>query len=179
MADTRYLDWPFFDAPHRELARVLDAWATANVAHGSDDDVDAVCRTLVKALGDAGWLRYAVASNGAFDTRAICLIRETLARYGLAVGPVVNCLPTREEGARARVPRRMAEDEQPPGTCGGRSEEAFVIRIAADHPVQYDDVGRLDRVRVGGDVVQPALHAPFVDPGLAQERTRVGVVCRG
>jgi len=85
MADTRYLDWPFFDAPHRELARVLDAWATANVAHGSDDDVDAVCRTLVKALGDAGWLRYAVASNGAFDTRAICLIRETLARYsGLA-----------------------------------------------------------------------------------------------
>jgi len=85
MADTRYLDWPFFAVSHRELARVLDAWATANVAHGSDDDVDAVCRTLVKALGDAGWLRYAVASNGAFDTRAICLIRETLARYsGLA-----------------------------------------------------------------------------------------------
>jgi len=85
MADTRYLDWPFFAGSHRELARVLDAWATANVAHGSDDDVDAVCRTLVKALGDAGWLRYAVASNGAFDTRAICLIRETLARYsGLA-----------------------------------------------------------------------------------------------
>jgi LacI family transcriptional regulator len=27
--------------------------------------------------------------------------RETLARYGLATGPVVNCLPTREEGARA------------------------------------------------------------------------------
>ena len=27
--------------------------------------------------------------------------RETLARYGLPVGPIVNCLPTREEGARA------------------------------------------------------------------------------
>jgi LacI family transcriptional regulator len=27
--------------------------------------------------------------------------RETLARYGLPIGPIVNCLPTREEGARA------------------------------------------------------------------------------
>ena len=27
--------------------------------------------------------------------------RETLARYGLPVGPIVNCLPTREEGAAA------------------------------------------------------------------------------
>jgi LacI family transcriptional regulator len=27
--------------------------------------------------------------------------RETLARYGLPMGPVVNCLPTREEGERA------------------------------------------------------------------------------
>ncbi len=27
--------------------------------------------------------------------------RDTLARYGLPVGPIVNCLPTREEGARA------------------------------------------------------------------------------
>ncbi len=27
--------------------------------------------------------------------------RDTLARYGLTIGPIVNCLPTREEGARA------------------------------------------------------------------------------
>jgi LacI family transcriptional regulator len=27
--------------------------------------------------------------------------RETLARYGLPIGPIVNCLPTREDGARA------------------------------------------------------------------------------
>jgi acyl-CoA dehydrogenase len=53
--------------------------------------VDAECRKLVKALGEAGWLRHAVAGTaygGAgeqIDTRAICLIRETLARHsGLA-----------------------------------------------------------------------------------------------
>jgi alkylation response protein AidB-like acyl-CoA dehydrogenase len=91
MSDTAYLDWPFFDAQHRALARELDAWATENIddAHGSD--VDAQCKSLVRQLGKAGWLRHAVggtANGGAadtIDTRAICLIRETLARHsGLA-----------------------------------------------------------------------------------------------
>ena len=27
MSDTQYLDWPFFEARHREFARELDAWA--------------------------------------------------------------------------------------------------------------------------------------------------------
>jgi len=81
-----YLDWPFFEARHGALARELDAWAAENLhdAHGSD--VDAVCRALVARLGRDGWLRHAVgAEQGAIDTRAICLIRETLARHaGLA-----------------------------------------------------------------------------------------------
>ncbi len=36
--------------------------------------------------------------------------RETLSRYGLAVGPIVNCLPTREEGARAV--ERLIQDKR-------------------------------------------------------------------
>lgn len=91
MADTRYLQWPFFDAHHAELATRLDAWAAQNVAHIHSDDNDGDCRKLVKALGQGGWLQHAVAGaeNGGtdaqIDTRAICLIRETLARHnGLA-----------------------------------------------------------------------------------------------
>ncbi|MGB6099114.1 MAG: acyl-CoA dehydrogenase family protein [Comamonas thiooxydans] len=91
MADTSYLKWPFFEAHHARLAQSLDAWATQNIAHSHGPDVDAECRQLVKALGEAGWLRHAVAGEvhgGAgeqIDTRAICLIRETLARHsGLA-----------------------------------------------------------------------------------------------
>jgi acyl-CoA dehydrogenase len=85
-------DWPFFDAPHRAFATELDAWAAVNVrdVHG-DHDVDAACRQLVKQLGDAGWLKHAVAGRAfggageAIDTRTICLARETLARHnGLA-----------------------------------------------------------------------------------------------
>jgi acyl-CoA dehydrogenase len=86
MADVNYLDWPFFEPRHRELAQTLDAWAQDHLVHAHERDVDAACRALVRALGQGGWLQHAVAAEGqAIDTRAICLIRETLARYsGLA-----------------------------------------------------------------------------------------------
>ncbi|MCX7154561.1 MAG: acyl-CoA dehydrogenase family protein, partial [Proteobacteria bacterium] len=91
MSDKSYLEWPFFDDAHRALAAALEDWAVAglgNVAH--DGHVDDSCRTLVKALGKGGWLRYAVPkSHGGqleqLDSRSLCLIRETLARHdGLA-----------------------------------------------------------------------------------------------
>jgi acyl-CoA dehydrogenase len=77
------LDWPFFEPRHRALARELGAWAVQNVSQEHAADVDAACRAHVKSLGDGGWLNHAV--GDAIDTRAICLIRETLARHsGLA-----------------------------------------------------------------------------------------------
>jgi alkylation response protein AidB-like acyl-CoA dehydrogenase len=81
-----HLDWPFFDAKHRELAAALDAWCGGHLHVDHAADVDAQCRSLVAQLGAAGWLTHAVAGEGqAIDTRAICLIRETLARHdGLA-----------------------------------------------------------------------------------------------
>ena len=90
MSDNRYLDWPFFEERHRELARQLEDWATVHVPHGHGPDVDEECRALVRSLGAAGWLKHAVGGKPhgaaqAIDTRAICLIRETLARHsGLA-----------------------------------------------------------------------------------------------
>jgi alkylation response protein AidB-like acyl-CoA dehydrogenase len=91
MGDTRHLDWPFFEQRHRRLARELDDWASANVPGVDEHDVDAACRVLVARLGAGGWLRHAVAglehggSAETIDTRAVCLIRETLARHsGLA-----------------------------------------------------------------------------------------------
>jgi acyl-CoA dehydrogenase len=88
--DHAWLDWPFFEQRHRALATELDAWAAANVADLHGRDVDGACRQLVRRLGDAGWLRHAVGATPyghaeVIDTRAICLIRETLARHnGLA-----------------------------------------------------------------------------------------------
>jgi alkylation response protein AidB-like acyl-CoA dehydrogenase len=81
-----HLDWPFFEPRHAELARALDAWAARHVPRHHGHDVDAECRTLVRALGAGGWLQHAVGGDGkTIDTRAVCLIRETLARHsGLA-----------------------------------------------------------------------------------------------
>ena len=90
MSDKTYLEWPFFDDRHRQLARDLELWAQQHITD-HHTDVDAACRELVQKLGRAGWLRYAVggtAYGGAhddIDTRAICLLREILARHsGLA-----------------------------------------------------------------------------------------------
>ncbi|MFO1176440.1 MAG: acyl-CoA dehydrogenase family protein [Paracoccaceae bacterium] len=85
MSDRTFLDWPFFEPRHRDLAARLDAWCAAHlpVDHG---DVDAACRRLVTMLGEGGWLSHSGAAAGErLDVRALCLIRETLARHdGLA-----------------------------------------------------------------------------------------------
>jgi acyl-CoA dehydrogenase len=81
MSDVTFLDWPFFEPRHRELAAGLEGWCAVHlpVDHG---DVDAACRGLVADLGAGGWLEH---SGGALDVRTLCLIRETLARHdGLA-----------------------------------------------------------------------------------------------
>ena len=91
MSDTRYLDWPFFEPRHVQMQRELDAWAREHISQDAHADVDGECRALVAALGDGGWLRHAVAGTAyggageTLDTRALCLMRETLARHsGLA-----------------------------------------------------------------------------------------------
>jgi acyl-CoA dehydrogenase len=91
MADVSYLRWPFFEPRHQALQAELDTWAEQNLEHAHGSDVDQICRQLVRKLGQAGWLRHAVGGKAygghgdTIDTRAICLIRETLARHaGLA-----------------------------------------------------------------------------------------------
>ena len=99
-----HLELPFFDDAHRTLAGALDAWCSINLQHVDHTDTDASCRRLVRALGDAGWLRHCVPSafggaSQALDSRALVVCRETLSRHdgladfafamqGLGSGPV-------------------------------------------------------------------------------------------
>lgn len=95
MADLSFIEWPFFEARHKELALSLDEWAALSLpvivdADGAHDDLDGTCRTLVKALGQGGWLKYCVpaaygGNHADLDVRSLSIIRETLARHsGLA-----------------------------------------------------------------------------------------------
>jgi alkylation response protein AidB-like acyl-CoA dehydrogenase len=93
--DASTLDWPFFEDAHRELAAKLGKWAEREIIEGvagqpDETDIDASCRSVVKKLGEAGWLRYTVPAEfgGAterLDVRSLCIARETLSRIsGLA-----------------------------------------------------------------------------------------------
>jgi len=91
MPSSPHFDWPFFEPHHKTLAAELDQWASAHLSSDHNGNVDDACRELVRQLGTAGWLNHAIggksygATSEAIDTRAICLIRETLARHaGLA-----------------------------------------------------------------------------------------------
>jgi acyl-CoA dehydrogenase len=75
-----FLNLPFFDPEHRELASHVSAFvkreveARAGVEHNIDDQ----SRTYVSALAAAGLLRYSVGSAGPLDVRSLCLVRELL-----------------------------------------------------------------------------------------------------
>ena len=100
-----HLEWPFFAPEHRELARDIRHWSRAELwSTPEPDDVDSACRSLVRQLGGAGWLRYAVPAayggvSDVLDARSLCLIRESLATasgladfsfamQGLGTGPI-------------------------------------------------------------------------------------------
>ena len=92
MSDKDYLDWPFLEDAHRQLAGDVERWCEATLAELGigHDDVDGACRTLVRELGAAGLLANAVPAAWGGNTenlevRRLCITRETLARHsGLA-----------------------------------------------------------------------------------------------
>jgi len=110
LPEQTYLNWPFLDESHRELARDFRVWADREIAPLSDEEpddeegLDALARELVKRLAAGGWLQYSVPApwGGKYETldvRALCLMRETLAQYsgmadfsfvmqGLGSGPI-------------------------------------------------------------------------------------------
>ena len=101
MTDLSFLDWPFFDDRHRDIADRLNAWASQSLTQVDHGDVDAACRDLVRRLGHDGLLNACVAPTPSdrLDVRTLCLTRETLARYdgladfafamqGLGAGPI-------------------------------------------------------------------------------------------
>ena len=151
-----HLDWPFFEARHRDLAQALDAWAHDHIDDAPQGDVDAQCRSLVRALGAGGWLRHAVGgvdhggAAGSIDTRAICVIRETLARHsgladfafamqGLGSGAIsLAGTPSQQQRYLARVARGDAIGAfalSEPDAGSDVAALACAARVDGDHAV--------------------------------------------
>jgi acyl-CoA dehydrogenase len=120
-----HLEWPFLGQEHRTLARELDAFiADGGLGDIDHHDADAATKTLVARLGAAGFLRHCVprAHGGIseeIDSRALCIIRETLAyadgladfsfaMQGLGTGAISLA---GSEAMKARILPRIARGE--------------------------------------------------------------------
>lgn len=126
MPDRSFLNWPFFEDRHRELADGLDRWATDRLGAIDHTDTDQACRDLVATLGTDGWLQHTGDMDGRLDVRNLCLIRETLARHdGLA--DFAFAMQGLGTGAISLFGTDVQKDEWLPLTRAGRAISAFAL----------------------------------------------------
>ena len=136
MADSTYLNWPFLEDHHRELAAELDAWCRSELtavteASGFHSDIDAACRRILSMLGDAGFVRYAVPKawggvHESIDVRSLCIIRMTLAYYsGLA--DFVFAMQGLGSGSISLVGSDATKARYLPGVADGSRCAAFAL----------------------------------------------------
>lgn len=127
MADKTFLSWPFFEDRHRSLAAELDDWAAEALGDVDHSDTDAACRSLVTALGEAGWTQHSAAMTGErLDVRSLCLIRETLARHdGLA--DFAFAMQGLGTGAISLFGTQAQQQEWLPLTRAGKAMSAFAL----------------------------------------------------
>ncbi len=102
-----YLEWPFFESRHRQLACDLEDFAKNDLAdiagqdYHDDHILDVSCREIVRRLGAAGFLGACcqIDPGDRFDVRRLCLSRDILAKHdglfdfafamqGLGTGPI-------------------------------------------------------------------------------------------
>lgn len=153
MPDRSFLTWPFFEDRHRELAGALERWAGASLGSVDHSDTDAACRSLVAMLGEAGFLAHSAAdpeTGAGLDVRALCLIRETLARHdGLA--DFAFAMQGLGTGAISLFGTQEQRREWLPLTRAGKAISAFALT----EPQSGSDVANsaMTAVRDGGDFV--------------------------
>ena len=144
MADRSFLDWPFFDDAHRRLADELEAWCTAHLSGAHGNDVDEECRTLVRKLGEGGWLRYCVPAayggvHESLDVRSLALIRDTLARhFGLA--DFAFAMQGLGSGTITLFGSEAQKDAYLPAVAGGEKIAAFALT----EPASGSDVASME-----------------------------------
>ena len=150
MSDKSFLNWPFFEDRHRDLADQLDQWAGANLGNVDHSDVDEACRKLVKAFGASGIAANSSSENGEMDVRTLCLIRETLARHdGLA--DFAFAMQGLGTGAITLFGTPAQKAEWLPRTQAGKAISAFALT----EPASGSDVANstMTAVRDGDDYV--------------------------
>jgi acyl-CoA dehydrogenase len=127
MSDRGYLAWPFFEPRHRELAGELEQWCGDNLTGRYSEDLDNECRTLVRELGGAGFLKLCVAdADGRPDVRSLAIARETLA-YHLALADFAFAMQGLGSGAISLFGTVEQKREWLPKVASGEAIAAFAM----------------------------------------------------
>jgi acyl-CoA dehydrogenase len=132
MLDLSHLAWPFFTGSHRQFAERLGRWAGREVAaHVDHADVDRSCRSLVRALGEAGWLKSVVpaaygGTSEQLDVRTLCLSREILAWHD-ALADFAFAMQGLGTGSISLFGTDALKAKYLPPVCEGRHIAAFAL----------------------------------------------------
>lgn len=126
------LNLPFFEPAHRELMRELRLWAKATFpSRIHQGNVDDICRSYVRLLGEQGWLRYCVPADAGghfdqIDSRAICLMRQGLGYFdGLA--DFAFAMQGLGSGPISLFGSKDLRDKYLPAVATGQSISAFAL----------------------------------------------------
>ena len=115
MPPLSHLAWPFFSEAHRYFGPALAEWAGREVSQYIDHtNVDGSCRSLVRALGKAGWLKAVVpAKYGGLaeklDVRTLCAAREILSWHLLDEFTVFKEHERRSAGESEGTPKNLLQ----------------------------------------------------------------------
>ena len=119
--------WPFFEPKHRELADELQRWCADNLTGRYAEDLDSECRTLVRELGAAGFLKLCVAdAKHRPDVRSLAIARETLA-YHSALADFAFAMQGLGSGAISLFGTIEQKREWLPKVASGEAIAAFAM----------------------------------------------------
>ena len=118
---TDWLDWPFFEDRHRRLADELERWCAGNLDEPGED-VDSYCRSLVRKLGEAGFLQLSI--DG--DVRSLAIARATLA-YQSGLADFAFAMQGLGSGAIRLFGTEAQKSEWLPKVASGEAIAAFAL----------------------------------------------------
>ena len=121
------LSWPFFEPKHRELADTLQRWCADNLTGRYAEELDSECRTLVRELGAAGFLKLSVADGKHRpDVRSLAIARETLS-YHSALADFAFAMQGLGSGAISLFGTIEQKREWLPRVASGETIAAFAM----------------------------------------------------
>lgn len=124
---TDWLEWPFFEPRHRDLAARLEKWCRRELGGQDHANVDAECVDLAMRLGAGGFLSLCVSLDDSKpDVRSLAIARSTLA-YHSGLADFTFAMQGLGSGAISLFGTEAQKNEWLPGVASGERIAAYAL----------------------------------------------------